>query len=141
MRLALFVTGILLMALSPIAGAIPGPGGIFVFAGGLALALKNSDWAKRQYVKFKRRQPKAGHWMDWGLRRRSARRRYALHQQQQRSTSSHGAGKAVKQGKFASWLQRNAPSLFRFVERRRAHRTSYERGLMAKLTGRDEAAN
>lgn len=74
-RTALFVTGILLMLLSPLAGAIPGPGGIFVFAGGLALTLRNSDWAKRQYVKFKRWQPKAGHWMDWGLRRRSHRRR------------------------------------------------------------------
>lgn len=74
-RTAMFVTGILLMLLSPLAGAIPGPGGIFVFAGGLALTLRNSDWAKRQYVKFKRWQPKAGHWMDWGLRRRSHRRR------------------------------------------------------------------
>lgn len=74
-RTALFVTGILLMILSPLAGAIPGPGGIFVFAGGLALTLRNSDWAKRRYVKFKRWQPKAGHWMDWGLRRRSHRRR------------------------------------------------------------------
>jgi hypothetical protein len=26
-------------------------------------------------VRFKRWQPKAGSWMDWGLRRRSARRR------------------------------------------------------------------
>ena len=74
-RTALFMTGLLLMILSPLAGAIPGPGGIFVFAGGLALALRNSDWAKRQYVRFKRWQPKAGHWMDWGMRRRSHRRR------------------------------------------------------------------
>ena len=74
-RTALFMTGLLLLILSPLAGAIPGPGGIFVFAAGLTLTLKNSDWAKRQYVRFKAWQPKAGRWADWGLRRRSARRR------------------------------------------------------------------
>ena len=82
-RTTLFMTGLLLLILSPLAGAIPGPGGIFVFAAGLALTLKNSDWAKRQYVRFKQRQPKAGRWMDWGLRRRSARRREALRKQRQ----------------------------------------------------------
>jgi hypothetical protein len=35
-------------------------------------------WAKRYYVRLKRWQPKAGRWMDWGLRRRSAIRREAL---------------------------------------------------------------
>ena len=74
-RTALFMTGLLLLILSPLAGAIPGPGGIFVFAAGLTLTLRNSDWAKRQYVRFKVWQPKAGRWADWGLRRGSARRR------------------------------------------------------------------
>jgi len=82
-RTALFMTGLLLLILSPVAGAIPGPGGVFVFAAGLALALKNSDWAKRQYVRFKAWQPKAGRWMDWGLRRRSARRREERRKQRQ----------------------------------------------------------
>ena len=59
-------------------GALPGPGGIVVFAVGLAMVLKTSMWAKRRYVKFKRWQPKAGRWADWGLRRRSARRREEL---------------------------------------------------------------
>ena len=77
-RTTLFMIGLLLILLSPVAGAIPGPGGVFVFAAGLALALKNSEWAKRQYVRFKRKQPKAGRWADWGLRRRSFRRREAL---------------------------------------------------------------
>ena len=77
-RTTLFMIGLLLIIVSPLAGAIPGPGGVFVFAGGLALALKNSEWAKRQYVRFKRRQPKAGRWADWGLRRRSAKRREAI---------------------------------------------------------------
>jgi hypothetical protein len=42
------------------------------------MVLKTSMWAKRHYVKFKRWQPKAGRWADWGLRRRSARRREAM---------------------------------------------------------------
>ena len=71
---SIFAVGVILIILSPIAGVIPGPGGIFVFAIGLAMVLKTSMWAKRRYVKFKRWQPKAGRWADWGLRRRSARR-------------------------------------------------------------------
>jgi hypothetical protein len=74
-RQILFFTGILLIVVSPLVGAIPGPGGIFVFAAGLALVLQNSEWAKRQYVKFKRRHPNKGRWADWGMRRSSARRR------------------------------------------------------------------
>jgi hypothetical protein len=80
-RTTLFMTGLLIIILSPVVGALPGPGGIFVFAAGLTLALRNSDWAKRQYVRFKRWQPKAGGWADWGLRRPSARRREALRKQ------------------------------------------------------------
>ncbi len=82
-RTALFMTGLLLLIVSPLAGAIPGPGGVFVFAAGLTLTLRNSDWAKRQYVRFKQWQPKAGRWADWGLRRRSARRREALRKERQ----------------------------------------------------------
>lgn len=74
----IFAIGVVLMILSPIAGAIPGPGGIFVFAIGLALVLKTSMWAKRRYVHFKRWQPGAGRWADWGLRRASAKRREAV---------------------------------------------------------------
>ena len=75
MQNIMFMLGLLLMILAPLAGIIPGPGGIFVFAAGLALALKNSDWAKRRYVRFKKWQPKAGRWADWSLRRPSAKRR------------------------------------------------------------------
>jgi hypothetical protein len=78
----IFFVGVLLLLLSPLAGAIPGPGGIFVFALGLAMVLKTSMWAKRRYVRFKRWQPKAGRWADWGLRRQSARRREALRKEQ-----------------------------------------------------------
>ena len=40
--------------------------------------LKSSIWAKRRYVRVKRWQPRAGRWMDWSLRRKSAARREAL---------------------------------------------------------------
>jgi hypothetical protein len=74
-RQVLVVTGCILMAVSPLVGAVPGPGGVFVFAGGLSLALKYSGLAKRLYVRFKRRHPNKGRWADWGMRRASARRR------------------------------------------------------------------
>ena len=89
----IFVLGILLMIASIPVGALPGPGGIFVFAAGLALVLKTSLWAKRRYARFKRWQFKIprlkvwgrtviagrtvapGRFTDWALRRRSALRR------------------------------------------------------------------
>ena len=79
----IFGVGVLLILLSPVAGAIPGPGGIFVFAIGLAMVLKTSMWAKRRYVRFKQWQPKVGRWADWGLRRRSALRREAQRKQRE----------------------------------------------------------
>jgi hypothetical protein len=85
---SIFVVGVILMLLSPLAGVIPGPGGIFVFAIGLAMVLKTSMWAKRHYVKFKRWQPKAGRWTDWGLRRRSAKRREAMRKHRADLTSA-----------------------------------------------------
>lgn len=75
LRLVLFVLGTILVAVSPLAGAIPGPGGIFVFAAGLVLMLQNSHWAKRRFVAVKRRWPKLGNLADRGLRRTSAARR------------------------------------------------------------------
>lgn len=82
-RVTLFIVGCVLLALAPVVGVIPGPGGVFFAAAGLTLILKNSRWAKRRYVRFKRWQPKAGSWFDWGLRRQSARRREALRKLQQ----------------------------------------------------------
>jgi ribonuclease P protein component len=72
---ALVVVGFILIGLAPLLGPIPGPGGIIIFAAGLSLVLKYSAWAKRFYVRFKRRHPKKGDWADWGLRRASAKRR------------------------------------------------------------------
>ena len=75
--------GIILLLVSPLVGAIPGPGGVVVAGIGLALILKTSMWAKRRYVHFKRWKPKAGRWTDWALRRPSAKRREALRKAEQ----------------------------------------------------------
>jgi hypothetical protein len=91
---ALFVLGVLLIIIGIVTGPIPGPGGIFFAAPGLALVLKTSLWAKRRYVRFKRWQPKAGRWTDWMLRRASARRRDAL----------------IKEGKLANSAAEKAPA-------------------------------
>ena len=93
----IFVIGILLITIGIITAPIPGPGGIFFIAPGLAMVLKTSLWAKRRYVHFKRWEPNVpyvrfqrwrptiakrrvapGHWTDWALRRRSARRRLQM---------------------------------------------------------------
>ncbi len=84
----LFAVGVVLMIAAVPVGALPGPGGIFVFAAGLALVLKTSMWAKRRYVHFKRWRPKAGGWLDWGLRRRSYRRREALRKEQEAAVNA-----------------------------------------------------
>ncbi|HEU0133649.1 MAG TPA: hypothetical protein VFR28_02415, partial [Allosphingosinicella sp.] len=91
-RSALVVLGFILIGLTPLLGPIPGPGGIVVFAAGLSLVLRYSAWAKRYYVRFKRRHPKKGDWADWGLRRASAKRRQALAkaQQEQQELTSQG---------------------------------------------------
>jgi hypothetical protein len=79
---ALFALGVLLVIAGFAIAPVPGPGGIFLIAPGLARILKTSMWAKRHYVKVKRWHPKAGHWMDRALRRRSARRREAIRKAQ-----------------------------------------------------------
>ena len=80
---ALFALGVVLIILGFVIAPIPGPGGVFLIAPGLALILKTSMWAKRHYVRVKRWQPKAGRWMDWTLRRPSAKRREALRKAEQ----------------------------------------------------------
>lgn len=92
---ALFVTGVLLIIGGILISPLPGPGGIFLIAPGLALVLKTSMWARRRYVKFKRWQPKAGRMADWALRRRSARRREAVRKAQREegeTAPDHGRG-------------------------------------------------
>jgi hypothetical protein len=77
LRTTYLVTGVAVVILSPVVGAIPGPGGVFVFAAGLSMILRNSARAKRTFVDVKRRWPKVGHYADMGLRRQSAARRRA----------------------------------------------------------------
>lgn len=84
-RFSLFLLGCALILSAPLIGFLPGPGGVVAAAAGLSLALKNSAWAKRRYVHFKRRWPRYGGWCDWGLRRLSARRRVALAKQARRA--------------------------------------------------------
>ena len=74
-RTALFLLGCFLLVLTPFVGVLPGPGGIVVFGAGAALVLRYSAWAKRRYVWFERKFPKAAAWSDWALRRPSPRRR------------------------------------------------------------------
>ena len=87
-RTCLFVLGLLLMVVSPLLGVLPGPGGIVVFAAGLALTLKYSELAQRHYVLVKRKHPKKGAWADWGMRRRSFRRREAVRKEQEAAALS-----------------------------------------------------
>lgn len=75
--MAMVGLGWVLLALTPIVSPIPGPGGVFVFAAGATLLLRNSFWARRCYVRMERRWPRIGQWANWALRRRSARRREA----------------------------------------------------------------
>jgi hypothetical protein len=76
-RTGLFLLGCLLLLITPLVGVLPGPGGIITFGMGAGLVLKYSAWAKRKYVRFKRRHPGKGAWCDWGMRRKSAQRRVA----------------------------------------------------------------
>jgi Putative transmembrane protein (PGPGW) len=82
-RTGLFILGWVLLLLTPVVGALPGPGGVIVFGAGATLVLKYSDWAKRKYVEFKRKHPNKGRWADWSLRRQSAKRREELRKQQE----------------------------------------------------------
>src|SRR5215213_2869968 len=81
----IFAAGVLLIVGGLLIAPLPGPGGIFLIAPGVALILKTSMWAKRHYVRVKRWQPKAGRWMDWALRRPSAQRREAIRKAQESS--------------------------------------------------------
>ena len=84
----LFALGVVLIILGIIISPLPGPGGVFLIAPGVALILKTSMWAKRRYVRFKRWQPKAGRWTDWALRRPSAKRRDAVRKAEDSSGGS-----------------------------------------------------
>lgn len=80
-RLVILLVGVVFMIAAPLASPLPGPGGIILFAVGLGLVLQTSAWARRRYVRFKKRYPRQGGWTDWGLRRKSHRRREQLKKQ------------------------------------------------------------
>jgi hypothetical protein len=77
-RIVLVSLGTLLVIAAPLVSPLPGPGGALLFAAGMTLVLRYSEWAKRAYVRFKRKHPNKGRWADWGLRRQSAKRREAI---------------------------------------------------------------
>ena len=75
LRTGFLVAGGVLILITPVVALLPAPVGVFTFAGGLALILPNSLWARRQFARGKRRFPRLGGWADRSLRRASARRR------------------------------------------------------------------
>ena len=74
------VMAVLLIVIAPLVGLLPGPGGVFVFAAGMVLLLRNSAWARRRFARVKRRWPRVGDLVDRALRRPSERRRRAVRQ-------------------------------------------------------------
>jgi hypothetical protein len=89
-RIGLLLLGVIFLIITPLLGPLPGPGGVFTFAIGAGLVLRNSVWARKRYVRFKKRKPKMGGWADWGLRRQSAKRRIERDKQQQKAGTQSG---------------------------------------------------
>jgi hypothetical protein len=57
-RLGLVLLGLLIVLLGFLIAPIPGPGGIPVIVLGLMIVLRNSFYARRQFVKIQRAHPK-----------------------------------------------------------------------------------
>jgi hypothetical protein len=72
-RLTLLTIGWILLLGAPLLGPLPGPGPLFIMPFGLALILRNSLWAKRQYARHSKRHPEYGAWANWALRRSRAK--------------------------------------------------------------------
>ncbi len=71
-RVAQLAAGLVLMVVGPLVGAVvpvPLPIGLISFGLGLALVLRNSVWARKRYVRWKRRYPRAGRLTEFGLQR------------------------------------------------------------------------
>ncbi len=60
----LMLAGLLMVVTVPIPGV-----GLLTFGVGLILVLRNSGWARRRYVRWKRRYPRAGRLTEFGLQR------------------------------------------------------------------------
>ena len=76
LRFGQLVLGMLLIVAAPLLAPLPGPAGIFLFAGGMVLVLRNSRWARLKWARLKRRWPRTGHFVDRMMRRQSAMRRH-----------------------------------------------------------------
>jgi hypothetical protein len=72
-RYLLILLGWILILGAVAIGPLPGPGPLILAPIGLALILKNSLWAKKQYSRFVRSYPAYGNWMDWVLRRKKVK--------------------------------------------------------------------
>ena len=57
-RWLFFGIGVAIIALGVLIAPLPGPGGIPVIVVGLMVTLRNSFWAKRQFIRFQRAHPK-----------------------------------------------------------------------------------
>lgn len=57
-RLAMMAVGTLVILFGILISPLPGPGGIPVITLGLVIVLRNSYWAKRQFIKAQRAKPK-----------------------------------------------------------------------------------
>ena len=57
-RWLFFGIGVAIVALGVLIAPLPGPGGIPVIVVGLMVTLRNSFWAKRQFIRFQRAHPK-----------------------------------------------------------------------------------
>lgn len=68
-RIAELVVGWAAIVATPIVGLLPGPGGIFVFAFGAPLVLRNSITVRRWYARMLHRRPRLKRWSDVALRR------------------------------------------------------------------------
>jgi hypothetical protein len=128
----LFLLGCLLLLLTPVVGIFPGPGGIIFFGAGMALVLRYSEWAKRQYVRLKRRFPWGGSWADWSLRRTSARRREDRRKRQEGREAAAAAREREldrlerEDGLATLVLVRHEASITYFIERRFEPEGPYE---------------
>lgn len=56
-RLALMGVGFIVILLGILIAPLPGPGGVPVIALGLVIVLRNSWWAKRQFIRAQRARP------------------------------------------------------------------------------------
>ena len=57
-RMAMMTLGFVIILLGIIIAPLPGPGGIPVIALGLVFVLRNSYWAKRQFIRAQHKRPR-----------------------------------------------------------------------------------